>query len=205
MEMKGEQRISAPQQEVWDALNDTVVLKDAIPGAELVEQTSETEMDVAATAKVGPVKARFKGKITLSDVNPPNSYTITGEGTGGAAGFAKGSAQVHLSEDGEGTLLRYAVSATVGGKIAQVGQRLIDQAANKMAGEFFTAFGEIVGGSPEPADESAPSGHTSSDDSIAPTDVPMLTKMPGAVSPAIWIAGLIAAVAVLMLAVSFGG
>lgn len=151
MEMTGSYRIAAPRDRVWEALNDPEVLKDCIPGCESLEQLSETEMQAAVTAKIGPVKARFTGKVTLSDLVPPESYTITGEGSGGAAGFAKGGADVGLSEEGEETVLTYAVKAQVGGKIAQLGARLIDGVAKKMADDFFARFTAHVGGA-DPTD-----------------------------------------------------
>src|SRR4249920_1238629 len=126
MDMSGEVRIPATQERVWAALNDPETLRKAIPGCEELTKISDTELEASARAKIGPVSARFKGKVTLSDLSPPNGYTLTGEGTGGAAGFAKGQAKVALSPDGDGTLLRYDVKATVGGKLAQIGQRLID-------------------------------------------------------------------------------
>src|SRR5947209_19927832 len=140
MEMHGELRIAAPRQAVWEKLNDAETLKSCIPGAETVDKVSDTEFSARVVAKVGPVKATFNGKVTLSDLDPPAGYTITGEGTGGVAGFAKGSATVALEEDGSETVLRYGVQAQVGGKLAQIGSRLIDATARKMADEFFKNF-----------------------------------------------------------------
>ncbi|MBA5775838.1 carbon monoxide dehydrogenase subunit G [Stappia sp. F7233] len=145
MDMTGEYRIAAPRQRVWEALNDPQVLKACIPGCETLEKTSDTEMNAEVTAKIGPVKAKFKGEVTLQDIVPPQSYRIVGEGKGGVAGFAKGSADVHLAEDGAETILRYDVKAQVGGKLAQLGSRLIDSTARKMADEFFGNFRDIVG------------------------------------------------------------
>lgn len=147
MKMSGEYTLNADRETVWKALNDPDVLKASIPGCETIEKISDTEMEAVATAKVGPVKAKFKGKVELSDLDPPNSYTIAGEGAGGAAGFAKGAARVSLADaEGGGTVLSYDVDATVGGKLAQIGQRLIDGAAKKMADSFFASFAEQVGG-----------------------------------------------------------
>ncbi len=146
MDMSGEYRISAPKERVWAALNDAEVLKASIPGAQTVEKISETEFTATVIAKVGPVKTKFKGKVTLSDLDPPNGYTISGEGQGGPAGFAKGGASVRLRDDGEGTLLTYEAKASVGGKLAQIGSRLIDATARKMADDFFSAFATEVGG-----------------------------------------------------------
>lgn len=157
MKMSGEYRIEAPIERVWDALNDPEILKQAIPGCDSIERLSETEMTAKVTARVGPVKARFTGNVTLSDLDPPNSYRISGEGKGGAVGFAKGGANVSLEADGDATILRYEVDATVGGKLAQLGSRLIDGTAKKMAGEFFSSFAEVVGGpAPEEAAAAAP-------------------------------------------------
>jgi len=146
MDMSGEVRIPASQERVWAALNDPETLRQAIPGCEELTKISDTELEAAARAKIGPVSARFKGKVTLSDLQPPNGYTLSGEGTGGAAGFAKGAAQVSLRPDGDGTILHYTVKATVGGKLAQIGQRLIDGAAKKMADDFFEKFSELAAG-----------------------------------------------------------
>ena len=146
MDMSGEQRIEASVEKVWEALNDVDVLKASIPGCQSLEKTSETEMKAAVTLKIGPVKAKFKGEVELTNLNPPNSYTIVGEGKGGIAGFAKGGADVSLSEDGDGTILTYTAKADVGGKIAQLGSRLIDSTSKKLAGQFFEKFGEIVEG-----------------------------------------------------------
>ncbi|WP_085902332.1 SRPBCC family protein [Kiloniella majae] len=144
MKMEGQQLIPAPQQKVWEALNDPEILKNSIPGCETVEKTSDTEFQASMTAKFGPVKAKFKGQVTLSDLNPPNSYTLSGEGKGGAAGFGKGEAKISLqSQDGQ-TLLNYSVNAKVGGKLAQIGSRLVDSAAKKMADDFFHAFSQNV-------------------------------------------------------------
>lgn len=147
MEMSGSHRIPAKRETVWEALNDPEVLKACIPGCESLEKTSDTEMTAAVTSKIGPVKAKFTGAVTLENVNPPESYTISGEGKGGVAGFAKGSADVRLTEEGEETVLTYEAKAQVGGKLAQLGSRLIDSTAKKMAEEFFTKFSETVGGS----------------------------------------------------------
>jgi carbon monoxide dehydrogenase subunit G len=146
MDMTGEAEIAAPRERVFEALNDPEVLKRALPGCEAIEKVSDTEMTATMVAKVGPVKAKFSGRVALSDLNPPESYTISGEGKGGAAGFAKGSAKVRLEPNGPGTLMRYEVNAQVGGKLAQLGGRLIDGTAKKMADEFFATFGEIVAG-----------------------------------------------------------
>ena len=146
MDMSGDVRIPASQERVWAALNDPDTLRRAIPGCEELTKVSDTELEAVARAKIGPVSARFKGKVTLSDLQPPNGYTLSGEGSGGAAGFAKGQAEVRLRPDGDGTILRYTVKATVGGKLAQIGQRLIDGAAKKMADDFFEQFSALAAG-----------------------------------------------------------
>jgi len=146
MEMTGEQLIPVPQAEVWRALNDPEVLKACIAGCETIERVSDTEYRVAMTASVGPVKAKFSGKLVLSDLNPPNSYSLSFEGSGGAAGFGKGGAQVSLKPEGSGTRLTYTAKAHVGGKLAQVGSRLIDGVARKMADDFFAAFNRKLAG-----------------------------------------------------------
>jgi uncharacterized protein len=151
MEMQGERRIPAPRDAVWARLNDAETLKECIPGCQTVEKTSDTEFTAKVRAKVGPVSANFAGKVTLSDLDPPRGYTISGEGTGGVAGFAKGGAKVTLDEDGGETILRYGVEAQVGGKLAQVGSRLIDGVARKMADDFFTRFVNLVSPPAPPA------------------------------------------------------
>lgn len=144
MDLTGEVRLAAPRETVWRALNDPEILKQAIPGCESVEKLSDTEFTAKVVLKIGPMKATFSGKGTLSDLNPPNGYTITGEGQGGVAGFGKGSAKVDLTEEGAETVLRYTAAAQVGGKIAQLGARLIDATAKKLADEFFTKFAAVV-------------------------------------------------------------
>ena len=144
MEMTGQQFIPRPQQRVWEALNDPQVLKACIPGCESVEKVSDSEYKLAMTAAVGPVKARFTGKLLLSDLDPPNAYSLAFEGSGGAAGFGKGSSRVTLTPESGGTRLSYSAKATVGGKLAQVGSRLIDGVAKKMTDDFFTRFNETL-------------------------------------------------------------
>ena len=162
MEMSGENRIPASQEKVWAALNDPLVLKASIPGCQALEKTSDTEMTATVQAKVGPVKATFNGHVTLSNIDPPNGYTISGEGKGGVAGFAKGGADVRLTPDGDGTLLAYKVNAQVGGKLAQIGGRLIDATAKQMADQFFAAFAANVAGpaTPTPAALADDNGET---------------------------------------------
>src|ERR1700743_1429612 len=144
MRMTGEQRIAAPRQKVWAALNDPVVLKQCIPGCQSLEKEADDRLKATLAIKVGPISARFAGNVTLTDLDPPNGYTISGEGQGGAAGFAKGGAKVRLSDDGAGTLLQYEVHAQVGGRIAQLGARLVDATAKQMADAFFDRFSAKV-------------------------------------------------------------
>lgn len=148
MEMNQTQRLPVPQQVAWEALNDTDLLKQCIPGCESIVPDGENAYQLALTAAVGPVKARFKGRMALQDIQAPDSYTIQFDGQGGAAGFGKGSAKVTLTPEGDETLLTYVVQAQVGGKIAQIGSRLVDAAARKMADTFFVRFTEAVGGAP---------------------------------------------------------
>ena len=144
MTMTGEYQLPVPPQTVWEKLNDPATLKASIPGCEQLDKTSDTEFVAVATTKIGPVKAKFKGKVTLSDIDPPNGYKISGQGDGGVAGFAKGGATVKLAPKDGGTLLSYAVEAQIGGKLAQLGQRLINGAAKKVADDFFKNFAAAV-------------------------------------------------------------
>jgi uncharacterized protein len=142
--MTGEVQLSAPREVVWAKLNDAEVLKASIPGCEELTKASDTEFQALVTAKIGPVKAKFKGRVHLTDLDPPNGYKISGEGEGGVAGFAKGSAVVALTPKDGGTLLTYNVEAQIGGKLAQLGQRLVVGASKKMADDFFTKFAAAV-------------------------------------------------------------
>jgi carbon monoxide dehydrogenase subunit G len=145
MTMTGEVQLPAAKETVWAKLNDADVLKACIPGCEELEKLSDTEFKAVAVSKIGPVKARFKGNVHLTDLDPPNGYKISGEGDGGVAGFAKGGATVALSDkDGGGTLLTYNVEAQIGGKLAQLGQRLVNGAAKKIADDFFKNFAAAV-------------------------------------------------------------
>jgi len=179
MDMTGEYRIPAPRETVWKALNDPEVLRQAIPGCESVTAHSPTELEAQVLAVVGPVKAKFKGKVTLSDIDPPAGYTLTGEGNGGAAGFAKGSAQVRLAQDGEFTVLTFDAKAQVGGKLAQIGSRLIDGTARKMADEFFEAFSRIAAGA------------RAAEVEVVKTAAPPKGQG-GGIPPLVWVGGMIA-------------
>jgi uncharacterized protein len=147
MIIEGEERIEAPVQKVWEALNDPEILRECIPGCESLDKKSDTEMTAVVSLKIGPIKAKFNGEVQLVNLNPPHSYTIQGEGKGGIAGFAKGGADVSLKEDGDATILTYAAKADVGGKMAQLGSRLITSTSKKLAGEFFSNFNAKVSGS----------------------------------------------------------
>lgn len=209
MEMTGEYRIPASREAVWQALNDPDILKQCIPGCDEIEKTSDTEFAAKVTAKVGPVKAKFSGAVTLSDIDPPNGYTISGEGTGGAAGFAKGGAKVALAEDGSDTILTYDVNATVGGKLAQIGSRLIDSTSKKMANEFFGKFAEIVGGpaggdeeaEPDsPEAEAAPPHEDAAPAAPTPADRPVTTETKKGLPPMVWVGGVIVLVLIALWA-----
>ena len=195
MDMNGEFQIAAPRQRVWEALNDPEVLRQCIPGCEEIVKLSDVEWTAKVTAKVGPVKAKFAGKVTLSDLDPPNGYTITGEGTGGAAGFAKGGAAVKLTDQAAGTLLTYTVKAQVGGKLAQIGSRLIDGASRKLADEFFATFAAML---------SAPAGGEAAASPAAPAATPAAPPAPDRsrrrLSPFIWVPGLVIVIVVILLA-----
>ena len=185
MQLNDEIRIEAPREQVYAALNDPEILRKSIPGCEEIEQVSETELIATVVTKIGPIKARFKGQVTLSDLNPPNSYTISGRGKGGSAGFAKGGAKIVLEEDGGATVMRYEVEIDVGGKLAQLGGRLIEGTAKKLADDFFTRFKEEVTG---PGDEAA--------DVTVPAPIGEEARI-GAVHPLVLIAG--GAVALVVL------
>jgi len=155
MDITGEQLINKSQQLTWDAISDPAVLQKCIPGCISLEQTAEGEFELLMNAKIGPVSAKFKGKITLANVDAPNAYTLIFEGQGGVAGYAKGEADVKLQAEAEATRLTYVARATVGGKIAQVGSRLIDGVVRKMSGQFFTAFEQHLGAPPAAADSAS--------------------------------------------------
>jgi len=176
MEMSGRQRIEAPRAKVWEALNDPEILKLCIPGCQSLEKTSDDQMRAVAAIKVGPITARFNGQVTLSERDPPNAYRIDGEGQGGAAGFAKGGATVKLSDDGAATLLDYAVTAQVGGKLAQLGGAIIDATAKQMADAFFKKLAQAIAPAPAPAAE--PAADPASPASAAPTTAPTAPAAP---------------------------
>jgi uncharacterized protein len=156
MEMTGEYRIPATQQRVWDALNDPAVLKSCIAGCQQLEKVSDTEFKAIVATKVGPISATFRGAVTLSELDAPNGYTLTGQGQGGAAGFARMSARVALKPEADVTLLTYAANAEIGGKLASVGSRLVQTVARKNADDFFSAFARQLGGGGEPEAAAVP-------------------------------------------------
>jgi carbon monoxide dehydrogenase subunit G len=195
MEMTGEYKIAAPRSKVWEALNDPETLAKCIPGCQELNKDSDTELSATVKSKVGPVSATFTGKVTISDIDPPNGYRISGEGSGGVAGFAKGGAEVKLSDDGDDTVLTYVADAQVGGKLAQIGSRLIDSTAKKMAKEFFGKFAEEVADTaPESSEEDDAAATTSTEPQTSST-----AASAGGISPAIWVGGLIAVVVVVLL------
>jgi carbon monoxide dehydrogenase subunit G len=172
MDMTGERRIPAPRQRVWEALNDPEMLRAAIPGCESVTRTADDAFEAKVAVRIGPMAAKFGGKVRLENVNPPASYTITGEGNGGAMGFAKGGADVALQEIGpEETLLTYTVKAQVGGKMAQLGARLIDSTAKQMSDQFFDRFAAALAPPPAAPAEAAPEG--AAEPAAAPAPRPM--------------------------------
>ena len=214
MELSGEYLIPAPKQVVWDALNEPDILKQCIPGCDSLEKTSDTTFEAAVTAKVGPVKAKFQGAVTLSDIDAPNGYTISGEGKGGAAGFAKGGARVTLEEAEGGTLLKYTVDAMVGGKLAQIGARLIEATSKKLSAEFFGKFAQIVAAAEpvvaaEPANAEAARPAEPAVDPTPPRPEPRAEKDPYGVrwkgySPATWISGILLVILILLAIYRYG-
>jgi hypothetical protein len=191
MDLTGEYRIPAARQDVWEALNDPEVLKQCIDGCQELSKDSDTQFSAKVTAKVGPVKAKFSGKVTLSDLDPPNGYKISGEGQGGVAGFAKGGATVKLTEDGADTVLSYSANAEVGGKLASVGSRLVEGVAKKQADDFFGKFSEIVGG------DQGEDGDLTLTNETKSVEVNAESEKRG-LSPAVWGGGLIVVVAILL-------
>jgi len=207
MEFTGNYRIAASRDLVWAGLNDPEILRQAIPGCEALTRQTDTEYTATVATKLGPMRVKFAGKVTLSDLDPPNGYRIAGEGQGGIAGFAKGAARVTLAPDGDGTDLSYVAEATVGGKMAQLGARLIDASARKLADEFFASFSALVAGDAGdkeaglPPREEAPEGGPTE----APTGVSagVSTGTPAeparrGVPTALWVAGLIALVVAIL-------
>jgi uncharacterized protein len=219
MDMTGERRIPAPRQTVWEALNNPEVLKVSIPGCESLEKLADDQMKATAAVKVGPISARFTGKVQLTDIDPPNGYRISGEGQGGVAGFAKGGANVALTDDGPDTLLSYQVNAQVGGKLAQLGGRLIDATAKQMADAFFDRFSKQVQAMSaatgptiaepaigQPAVEPAAAGHSVTGQTMAAEPPPsaisvwaLIPREPFGLPLAAWIGGGVFVVMVLLM------
>ena len=204
MQMAGEYRIPAAREAVWRGLNDPEVLRQCIPGCESIEKVSDTEFTARVSLAVGPVKAKFNGRVTLADLVPPESYTIAGEGQGGVAGFGKGSAKVRLEAAGATeTVLHYEAQSTVGGKLAQVGSRLVDATAKKLADEFFSRFAALLGQPPTEAPAAiaeapaaVPAPEPQAREDAAP--VPSRPSVP----PIIWMPALIVAIGILLWVVS---
>jgi len=194
MDFNGRYVIPAPPEAVWAALNDPDTLKACIPGCQKIEKTDPTNFIATATLKIGPVKATFQGKVSLSDLDPPHRCRLTGEGQGGVAGFAKGDADIVLTPEGDGTVLTYTAKATVGGKLAQIGQRLIDGAAKQIADDFFTRFAEKL--TQPPAGELTP-------DPLVEAAAPVAATTPigrrEGFAPEIWVVGLVGVVVILLL------
>ncbi|MGZ5998123.1 MAG: CoxG family protein [Rhizomicrobium sp.] len=191
MDFTGRYVIAAAPQKVWEGLNDPTILKTCIPGCEQLDKTSPTDFIATARLKIGPLSATFKGKVSLSELDPPHRCRLSGEGQGGVAGFAKGDAEVVLTPEGSGTVLSYTAKASVGGKLAQIGQRLIDGAAKQIADDFFKRFAatlELPTLSPDPEVEAVPA------------KAPQTVVEPRAgLSPAIWVGALIVAIVILLL------
>jgi carbon monoxide dehydrogenase subunit G len=197
MEIKGEENIRASVQTVWDGLNSTDVLLKSIPGCEEIQRTADNELQAKVMIKLGPVKARFSGKVTMTNVQPLKGYILNFEGSGGAAGFAKGSADVSLQEADGGTLLTYVANASVGGKLGQIGSRLIEGSAKKLSSEFFAAFAETVApGHRDRAEQTSADAPPSSD---GPAASPKAGSEQG--SSRMWLA-IAAAVVVVIVAAS---
>ena len=192
MDMQGSRQLAITQQQAWDALNDPAVLKTCIPGCDKVESTGENQYSIGMAVKIGPVSAKFSGKITLSDIKAPESYTISFEGQGGPAGFGKGNAKVQLTPNEQGHVLSYTVQASVGGKVAQLGQRLIDGAAKSMAEDFFKRFDDEM-------QRQHPEAYAAKEPVAAPAQEPTAAPGPGLPSW-VWVVGALAAAAGLYLA-----
>jgi len=197
MDFRGEYKVPASRNKVWEALNDVEVLKLCIDGCEELNKDSDTEFSAKVTAKVGPVRAKFTGKVTLSDIDPPNGYTISGEGQGGVAGFAKGGAIVKLVDGDGATILHYEAKAEVGGKLASVGSRLVEGVAKKTADDFFGKFVEIV--SDGDVDTASEVAEAERDGKLADSGHEQTISESGGLSPMVWGVGIVAIVAILLI------
>ncbi len=201
MNLTGEYRLALPREAVWAGLNDPEILKQCIPGCEELVKSGDTEFSAKLGLKIGPMTAKFTGKVALSDIDPPNGYKIAGEGQGGVAGFGKGSAVVKLVEDGQGgTILTYAADSQVGGKMAQLGSRLIDATVKKLSDEFFGKFATVVTAPTAQAQPAAAIETPAAAPETPAGDVPA----PGGLPQSVWIAALIAATGVLLWLVLHG-
>jgi uncharacterized protein len=195
MEFKGRYLIPASPEKVWTALNDPEVLRKCVPGCERMEKTDATHFIAAAVLKIGPVKATFNANLELGELDPPHRCTIKGEGQGGVAGFARGEAEVLLTPEADGTALAYTAQAAIGGKLAQIGQRLIDGAAKQIADDFFARFAAAVAALPEVAvAEAAPTPAAP-----LPATSPAETERRRGLAPEVWVVGLIALIVILLL------
>ncbi len=191
MDLTGEYRIQAPRATVWGALNDPEILRQCIDGCEELNKESDTEFSAKVTAKVGPVRAKFSGKVTLSNIDAPNGYTISGEGQGGVAGFAKGGADVILTDDGAETILNYTAKAEVGGKLASVGSRLVEGVAKKTADDFFSKFSALVAG------EAGGEGPAATAEAPAEAPSAAISMEAGGYSPWVWGVGILLVLGIL--------
>jgi hypothetical protein len=200
MDLTGEYRIPASRETVWAALNNPEVLRACIPGCEELNKTSDTEFVARVVAKIGPVKAGFGGKVTLSDIDPPNGYTITGEGQGGAAGFAKGGAKVRLEavDGGGATVLHYSADAQIGGKLAQIGSRLVEGTAKKLADEFFAAFAAQAGAAAPAAPSAEVAAQPAAGQPVSQPAPVVASATSSGLSPVLWITGLVIIVAAIL-------
>lgn len=190
MRMTGEERIAAPRQRVWEALNDPEVLRQCIPGCQSLDKEADDRLRATVEIKIGPIGARFNGAVTLSDIDAPNGYTITGEGQGGTVGSAKGGAKVRLTDDKGGTLLSYEVDAQVGGRLAQLGGPIIDATAKQLAGKFFRQFGQIASG--QAASAPTPAESAVATPSLSPASASYAAPAPSTL-PMAWIFALVVA------------
>jgi uncharacterized protein len=198
MEFTGRYLVPAPIETTWAALNDPEILKACIPGCQQMTKTDATHFEAAAILKIGPVKATFKAKIEMADMDPPRHCTLKGEGQGGVAGFARGEADVTLTPEADGTALAYTAKAAIGGKLAQIGQRMIDGAAKQIADDFFTRFSAAVGAVPtEPS--SVVAEPDTEEFSSAPAVVPTSDLKREGLAPEIWVVGLIGVIVILLL------
>lgn len=193
MDFSGRYAIPAPPEAVWRALNDPEVLKTCISGCQSMDKTDPTHFEAAVLLKIGPVKATFKGKVALEDLDPPRRCVLRGEGQGGVAGFARGEAEVLLTPEDGGTVLTYTAKATVGGKLAQIGQRLVDGAARQIADDFFAKFAEVVG------DTSADAGQDTPAEAEPVPAQPQQSAGREGLAPEIWVVGLIAIIVIVLI------